>query len=305
MSRVNNLFTYLKQTFQEWQRADAFGKSAALAYYTVFSLPGLLILILQVAGLVWSTAEVQAQLTDQVREVLGPEAARQVQTVIVNSQQQAGSTLALIAGVATMIFGATGVFFQLQKSLNDVWGVELKPDAGIVKMLISRLTALGLVLAIGFLLLVSMLLTAAISLLRDWIQQQPIDLPSGSIFLMEEVVAFLLFTVLFALIFKILPDVDIRWRFVWPGALITSLLFTLGKFLLGFYFGQSDPTSAFGAAGSIVLLLLWAYYSGLIFLFGAAFTHVYARRRGGEIPPAEFARYKAEYRLRQEEHAAP
>lgn len=305
MTTAKSAFSNLKKTFQEWQKDDAFGKSAALAYYTIFSLPGLLLIIIQVAGLVWSPEYVQNELTAQISSMVGQDAAEQIRTVISNSQQSGQSTFAIIVGIATLIFGATGAFFQLQKSLNDAWGVEPKPDTGIKKMLLSRLTALGLVLAIGFLLMVSMLLTTAISILRTWIQENLTQLPPFMFFIVEELVSFGIFTVLFALIFKYLPDVKIQWRSVWRGALLTALLFTIGKFLLGFYFGNANPTSSFGSAGSVVLLLLWAYYSGLIFLFGAEFTQVYARKKGHEFQPTSFARYNAEYRLKHlEKHQA-
>lgn len=305
MEASKRAFSYLKKTYQEWSDDDASGKSAALAYYTVFSLPGLLIIIINVASLVWSKDYVQNELTTQVSEVVGQEAARQIKTIISNAQQQSSSLFPFIAGVATLIFGATGVFFQLQKSLNDAWYLEPDPGKGVKKMMISRLTALGIVLAIGFLLMVSMMLSTAISVLSGYIQEQLIAIPAFALSLSQELVTLLIVTVLFAMIFKILPDANIQWRSVWIGALITALLFTLGKFLLSFYFGRANPGSTFGSAGSIILLLLWAYYSGMIFLFGAEFTQVYARKKGHRVIPASYAQYNAEYKLKRSKGKGP
>ncbi len=299
MAGVTPFFSFLKQSFREWIKNDAFGKSAALAYYAVFSLPGLLIIIITVAGMLWNTQEIQNEITGQVRDMVGTEAASQVETMIAHSSRHFSSALALIIGIVTMIFGATGIFFQLQKSLNDTWEVERKPGTGIKAMLKSRLTALILVLAIGFLLLASMTLTAAVALMSSWIREQLVDIPTFILLLIQEAIFLALFTFFLALIFKVLPDVEIPLKAVWPGALITAILFSLGKFLLSFYFSKANPTSAFGSAGSIVLLLLWAYYSALIFLLGATFTHVYAKSKGYRFVPSNIAQYNETYRLRQ------
>lgn len=300
MSSNSSMFSYLKETFTEWQNDDAFRQSASLAYYSIFSLPALLIIVITVASLVWSEQYVQNQLTKQISNTVGSQAANQVQTMISNSKEHANSTLALIVGIATLIFGATGVFYQLQKSLNDIWEVEQDPDAGIKQVAISRVTALGLVIAIGFLLIVSLLLTTALSALSSWLEQQT-PIPSFVFYILEIALSIGIMTVLFAIIFKVLPDAKVAWKSVWMGAFITAILFTIGKFLLGLYFGKADPASTFGAAGSIVLILLWVYYSGLILFFGAEFTQVYARREGHQIEPSAHARHNAKYRLRQYE----
>ena len=293
------VFSYLKETYQEWQRDDAFQKSSSIAYYSVFSLPGLLIIVVTVATLVWSPEYIEQVISDQIGSAMGSDAAEQVQTMLQNSRQESNSTMALIVGIATLIFGATGVFGQLQKSLNDAWEVELDPEAGIKQTLISRANALGIVLAIAFLLIVSLVLSSALAAINGWLEQQLPGVPVFIFFVANNLVSMAVLAVLFALMFKVLPDADVAWQSVWWGAIMTAVLFTVGKFLLGFYFGQSDPGATFGAAGSIILIMLWVYYSSLILLFGAEFTQVYARKHGHRIEPSDHARYNAEYRLKQ------
>ncbi len=296
---MQKVFTYFKETYKDWMSDDAFEKSAALAYYSVFSLPGLLIIVITVASLIWSAEYVEQVVAEQIGSAVGSDAASQIQTMIENSRQKSSSTMALIVGIGTLIFGATGVFSQLQKSINNVWEVELDPDAGIKQYALSRITALGIVLAISFLLIVSLLMSAALSALDGWIAQQLPGFPNFIFFIVSNLLSIGVLTAFFALMFKVLPDADVEWRSVWLGALLTAILFTIGKFALGFYFGKSDPGATFGAAGSIILIMLWVYYSSLILLFGAEFTQVYARHNGHRLEPSEHARRNAEYRLNQ------
>ncbi|MFP4096157.1 MAG: YihY/virulence factor BrkB family protein [Cyclobacteriaceae bacterium] len=287
----------IKTSFKEWQNDNAFQKSAALAYYAIFSLPALLIIIINVASLVMSEQYVQNQLTSQLGSMMGEQAAQEIQTMISNSRQNSNSTLSIIIGAAILIFGATGVFYQLQQMLNDAWEVEPDPDAGIGQVAKSRITAFGLIIAIGFLLIVSLVVSTAISALSDWIQQQLPNFPMFIFYVAQLLLSVGIITVLFAIMFKALPDARVEWRSVWVGALVTAILFTIGEFLIGFYIGKTDPASTFGAAGSVVLIMLWVYYSGLIVFFGAEFTQVYARRKGHGLKPAKHARRNAEYRL--------
>ena len=298
------IFSYLKETYQEWSNDDAFEKSSSIAYYSVFSLPGLLIIVVTVATLIWSPEYVERVITDEIGGAMGGDAAEQVQTMLQNSRQESNSTFALIVGIATLVFGATGVFSQLQKSLNDAWEVELDPDAGIKQTVLSRVTALGIILALAFLLIVSLLLSSVLSAINGWLEQLLPGIPTFIFFVVNNLVSIVVLTALFALMFKVLPDADVEWRSVKWGALLTAVLFTIGKFLLGFYFGQSDPGATFGAAGSIILIMLWVYYSSLIMLFGAEFTQVYARHHGHRLKPSEHARYNAEYRLKQQQKEA-
>lgn len=304
MMRLKRLFSYLKESYLEWQGDDAFRQSAVIAYYSIFSLPGLIIIIVNVAGIFYEQSKVRGEITNQISSIIGPESAQQVQTILENSTQQGSSTIAIIAGIATLIFGATGLFYQLQLSLNTVWDVEANPKAGIKKIVIDRATSLGMILAIGFLMIVSLLLTALIGVLRDWISEMLPPFLLYVFYFANEIVALGIITVLFALIYKILPDVQLIWKTVWIGAFVTALLFTLGKFALGLYFGQTDPASAFGAAGSLILILLWVNYSGLIFLFGAEFTKIYARRHQHPVKVSGHAQRTAEYRLKHDQVTA-
>ncbi len=299
--RGKNIFSLLKATYLEWNEDEPFRQSAVIAYYSIFSLPALLIIIVNTVGLVLGEEAVQGQISAQITGLVGEEAAKQVEEMIANVSQQGNNVIGIIIGIGTLLFGATGVFYQLQQSLNKVWEVELKPNAGYAKLAIDRATSLGVILAIGFLLLVSLALTAVLTALGGWIERQ---LPDFMLYLFQIInflVSFGVVTLLFALIYKVLPDVKISWRAVWIGAVVTALLFTIGKSAIGFYFGTSNPASAFGAAGSVILILLWVNYSALIFLFGAEFTQVYARRYGESIEPNSYARRTADFRIKEQE----
>ncbi|WKN30686.1 YihY/virulence factor BrkB family protein [Porifericola rhodea] len=304
MDKLKKIFSYLKQTYLEWIGDDAFRQSAVIAYYSIFSLPGLIIIIVNVAGIFYEEEAIRGEITSQISTLIGPESADQVQTIVANTSREGNSTLAVITGIATLIFGATGLFYQLQLSLNTVWDVEPKPSAGIKKIVIDRATSLGLILAVGFLLIASLLLTAAIGILRDWISQMLPDFLLYVFYFANEILAISIITVLFAMIYKVLPDVTLIWKTVWIGAFVTAILFTLGKFALGLYFSKMNPASAFGAAGSLILILLWVNYSGLIFLFGAEFTKVYARVHNHPVKVNAHAQRTAAYKYNQEKEVA-
>ncbi len=304
MSKVKRVFGYLKETYKEWIDDEAFRQSAVIAYYSIFSLPGLIMIIVNVVGIFYGQDAVEGQITGQISALIGPESADQIQTIVASTSQEGNSTIAVIVGIATLIFGATGLFYQLQLSLNTVWEVEPKPEVGIKRVVIDRATSLGLILAIGFLLIVSLLLTAMIGVLRNWISQMLPDFLLYVFYFSNEFIALGIITVLFALIYKVLPDVHLAWKTVWIGAFVTALLFTLGKFALGFYFSEMNPASAFGAAGSLILVLLWVNYSGLIFLFGAEFTKVYARKNNHKVTISSHAQHNAEYRLEHQKAEA-
>ncbi|MFP4096336.1 MAG: YihY/virulence factor BrkB family protein [Cyclobacteriaceae bacterium] len=293
-------FSLIKETYLAWQDDEAFRQSAVIAYYSIFSLPALIIIVVHVAGFFFGQDAVQGQISQQIGEMIGKESAEQVQTMVANASQQGNSTIAIIIGVGTLIFGATGLFYQLQQSLNKVWDVEPRPEAGVKKVILDRASSLGIVLALGFLLLISLILTTIISTLSNWIEQQFPSYFVSLFFIVSELLSLGLITVLFAIIYKVLPDVRIPWKMVWIGAFVTAVLFTIGKFLLGFYFGKADPASTFGAAGSLILILLWVNYSGLIFLFGAEFTKVYARYKGADIRVSQHAQHTAAYKYHKE-----
>ena len=285
---VKSGFGLIKESFKEWRKDGALDLGAALAYYTIFSLAPLLLIVIGVAGLVWGREAVQGQLVAQLQGLVGPQGGQAIQTIVANAGKHGNGVLATIVGVVTILFGATGVFVQLQNALNRVWSVEAKPGKGLWSFIRTRLISFGMVLGIGFLLLVSLVLSAAVAALNTW----AIGMMPGVEVLVQILtflVSFALTTLLIAMIYKVLPDVEIAWRDVWIGAATTALLFTVGKFLIGLYLAKSSVASTYGAAGSLVILLLWIYYSSQILFLGAEFTEVYASRYGSRIRPSEHA----------------
>lgn len=299
MSRLKTIFGLLRKTFEEWNEDKAPRLAAALAYYTAFSIAPLLIVAISIAGLVYGEEAVQGQIRYQIDGLVGSQAAGAIQEMLVNFHRADSGIIASVIGLVTLFLGAAGLFGQLQDALNTIWEVAPKPGGGILSMLRQRFISFTMVLGIGFMLLVSLVLSAMISLLGNFIfrfiPQQEFLLQ-----LINFVLSFGIITVLFALIYKILPDAKIAWRDVWLGAAVTSLLFAVGKLLLGLYLGNSSTASAYGAAGSFVVLLVWIYYSAQILLFGAEFTQVYARMYGSKIVPSENAvSLREEDRVRQ------
>jgi membrane protein len=287
--KLRDIFSLLKETYKKWNDDEPFELSSAVAYYAIFSLPALLVIIIAVAGIFFGAEAVRGKVAGQIGQMLGKDSGEGIQTMIINANKSGRNALATIIGSVTLLFGATGVFIQLQKSLNKVWNVKVNPNEGFKRLLALRATSLGLILAIGFLLLVSLVITAGLAAFGDWINHK---LPDFMLYLMYGVnflISFGMMTLLFAMIYKFLPDVNIQWKTVWLGAVMTAFLFEIGKFLLSIYFGKADPASAYGAAGSVVLILLWISYSCMILFFGAAFTLVYARRYGQKLEPSAHA----------------
>lgn len=285
--KIKHLPSLVKETYKAWDADDPFRLSAVIAYYAVLSLPGLLVIIINLVGSVWGVDIVQGRLTDEISQALGSDAANSIKTMVQETQSGNKNTVATILGICTLIFGATGVFYHLQLSLNQIWGVEASKRSGFIKMLIDRTRSFAFILVVGFLLLISFIVTTAISALNDYIRSVLPDVILYLAYLLDFLVSVGIITVLFALIFRYLPDVKIRWKSVWVGAILTSVLFVFGKFLLGLYFGEANPGSTYGAAGTIVLILLWVSYSCLILFFGAEFTWVYAERYGLGIKTIE------------------
>ncbi len=289
-----SLLEVVKLTAKEFTQDDCPRMAAALAYYTVFSLPPLLFLIIMIAGFAYPEATARQAITNEIREVVGPETAEQVGTMIDSASERAragGGLLVTVLGGVALIFGATGAFAQLQAALNKAWQVAPDPaQGGIKNFAFKRLISFGMILATGFLLLVSMALSAIVTALGSSIADMlPISLASWVPRLFDLTVSLAVITFLFAALFKILPDAEIRWRDVWAGAIVTAILFVLGKFGIGLYLGQSDPGSAYGAAGSLAIVLIWIYFSSMMLLLGAEFTQVWARRYGKRIQPSKGA----------------
>lgn len=282
------IFSLMKQTLKSWSDDNIMFVSAALAYYTTFSLAPLIVISIAIAGFFFGKEAVQSELLAQISATLGAASESQIKVMIAKAMSPATSILTQIIGVIVLIFGASGVFGALQTGLNIVWQVKLKSDRGIVKTIKDRFLSFTMVLGVSFLLLVSMVITVLISaasnLLNNYI--------TGGDFIamaLNFVVSTAMITVLFAMLFKYLPDAKIRWSDVWLGSFLTTLLFTLGKFLLGIYLKFADIGSDFGAASSLILILVWFFYTAQIFFLGAEFTKTYTSCRGRPIIPAKDA----------------
>ncbi len=295
---MKKFFKLLKDTYLSWDKNDPWAKSAVIAYYALFSLPSLLIITVHFAGVFYGREAVEGRITGEISGLIGQGSAELIQAMIINSALSESSLLFIIFGVGMLIFGATGVFFQLQKSLNDIWSVRSKKNT-IIDTLKRRVVSFGMVLIIGLLLLISLVLSTAIIAFSDFIGNYYTEFSSQFIQLINFVFSQIIITALFAAIFTILPDVKIKWKTNFIGAFITSLLFLAGKYLIGFYFAKSDPASVYGAAGSVVLVLLWVYYTCLILFFGAEFTVNWALLRNIKIEPNSNATLS--YELEMEE----
>ena len=282
------MFNLLKDTVREWREDGANRLAAALAYYTTFSLAPLLVLIIAIAGLAGGREAAQTQTMAQVEDLLGAEGRDFVQGMIESASRPSTGLLATIIGAVTLLFGALGVFGELQNSLNTIWEVKPKPAKGVLdgirRFVFRRLLSFTMVLGIGFLLLASLVVSAGVSAFGEYIGSR---WPMADFWLglINFTVSFLVITLLFGMIFKFLPEIKIAWKDVWLGAAVTSVLFSLGKFLIGLYLGRSEVGNTFGAAGSLAILLIWIYYSAQILFFGAEFTQVYANRYGSKIVP--------------------
>ena len=281
-------FALLKDSGKDFMDDDCPTQAAALSYYTIFSLPALLLLILLILGAVLDPRDVQAQLEGQFGALMGSSATAQIRTILQQAHQPgSGSPLTTALSIAALLFGATGAFGQLQAALNRTWEVAPDPEKGGWKaVLLKRVFSFGMILSIAFLLLVSLALSAALSAFGGALGA---FLPSGVsttlLQVLNQVISLVVIAGLFAAIFKVLPDARVSWRDVAVGAGFTAVLFVLGKFLIGFYLGQSNPGEAFGAAGSLAIMFIWIYYSSMILLFGAEFTQVWVKRHGSGIAP--------------------
>lgn len=276
---VRPTLTFLREVFGQWQRDRALAQGAALAYYTLFSMAPLLVLVIAVAGLVLGRAAAQGELVGRIGGLMGADSAKMLETMIAQVSRPASGVIATVASLATMLFGATGIFAQLQTSLNDIFRAGRPARGGVRTFLRQRVAAFGMIVGIGVLLFVSLLLSAAVAALREFVAAH-LPLLARMLPSLDLGLSLLVVTMLFALVFKVLPDVRLRWRDVWLGAGVTALLFTIGKSLIGLYLGRAGRTSVYGAAGSLVLVLLWVYYSSQILFLGAEFTEVYSRRWG-------------------------
>jgi len=274
---------------KRWWGKDPFMQSAVIAYYAIFAMPGLLVIVISFGTLFFKRDVITGQLYTQISSIMGLETARQVQDMIISVSQTNKSMLATIIGLITVLLGATGVFVELQKALNVIWGVKAKPHRGIIMLIRTRLFSFGLILSIGFLLLISLTITTIIAVMGDWVLNHWPNIVLIIFYVLNFIISFGIVTLLFALLYKILPDAKIQWKHIWLGSILAAFLFILGKTAIGLYLSKSNPGSAYGAAGSIVLILLWVSYSSIIFFYGAEFTRAYADHFTGKVPATDVA----------------
>lgn len=276
--RFKSAFELIKTAVMSWIDDFAPSMGAALAYYTVFSVAPLLIIVIALAALIFGHEAAQAGILEQARSLLGDQGAAAIEVMLTNAQKPKDGTIATVLGVIALLIGATSVFAELESDLNRIWKVKPQKQSGVWNFLRGRVLSIGLILAVGFLLLVSLLVSAALAAWgkywSGWFGEMELMLHAANF-----VVSLAVITVLFAIIYKMLPHTSVRWSDVWIGAVVTAGLFGLGKFLIGLYIGKSAVASSYGAAGALVVLLVWVYYSAQIFLIGAEFTHAYAARR--------------------------
>ena len=287
-AHLRDIWSLIREAAKDWDEDNASRLAAALAYYALLSVAPLVVVAVAVAGLVFGREAASNQIAEEIGSVVGPEAARAIETLLAHAKQPASGIVSTLVGTVVLFFGASGVFNELNSALNSIWEVAPKPGEGARGFLRHRFLAFAMVLAVAFLLLVSLVLSAGVSAIGHFFATY---LPGGetSWQLANFVFGVAMSTGLFALIYKFVPDVEVAWRDLWVGAFVTALLFSIGKSLLGLYIGKTAPASAYGAAGSLVALVIWVYYSAQVVFFGAEFTQVYAKRFGRGIRPNERA----------------
>jgi len=291
---INNIkffWEVLKESFTEWNNSSASRDSAGLAYYAIFSIPGLLIIIIWIAGNFFGEEAIRGQISSEISGIMGADVAKSIQDMIAGALIDKQNVFMKAVGVGSLVFGSTTLFFQLQHTLNTLWDVQAAPKKAFTKFLLDRANSLGMILILGFLLMITMVLSSLISVFNNLITRY---FGFETYMLVELVnfgVGFGFVMLLFAMMFKILPDVQISWKPVWKGAFLTAVLFTLGKFLLSLYFGTAKPTSAFGTAGTVILIMMWINYSCMLIFFGAVYTKVYAYKKGYTIIPSKHAKW--------------
>jgi len=288
---LNVAWKILKDTFNSFLEDRALKLSASLSYYTVFSLAPLLLLMISLAGVFFGREAIQGQIFGEINGLIGNEAASQIQEIIRNMELSGKTSIALIIGGITLIIGATSVFGEIQDSINIIWRVKAKPKRGWIKILKDRLLSSSLIVGLGFLLIVSLIVNGLLVALGEWLKHYFPDVTIIIFQIGNVLISFLVIMTLFGVIFKVLPDAKIAWKDVKAGAFFTACLFLLGRFLIGFYIDATSTGSAYGAAGSLIVILVWVYYTAAILYFGAEFTRVYAEYIGARIEPADFAVY--------------
>ena len=302
---IKRSFTILKNTFTILMDVKGLKFSASLAYYTMFSLAPLLVLTISLAALFFGQEAAEGKVFEEINGLVGNSTAAQIQEIIKNVQLKEDNTWALIVGITTLLLGATSVFGDMQHSINRIWEIKPKPKRGWVKMILDRLLSSSLVLSLGFLLVVSLIVNGILMFFMDYVQRLFSDLAVYLSMAIDLLLNFVVISTLFGVIFKFLPDVKIRWKDVKAGAFFTAILFMIGRFFIGFYIQTTGPESTYGAAASVIVLLLWIYYTAAILYIGASFTRAYAEYNGSRIAPADFAVHVEERETEKEVNHIP
>ncbi|MBG48178.1 MAG: ribonuclease BN [Pseudozobellia sp.] len=284
LKKLKIFWLLLKRTGVSWVDNDPFGKSAIVAYYALFSLPSLLMMVAWIAGSIYGVEAVKGRIVEKIGGLIGEGVSEAIEGMIANAALNDGSVVTVVIGVGMLLFGATGVFVRLKMAMNDIWGVESKKKVWI-QMFLDRMISFGMVLVLGFLFLISLVLSVVLKTLSAYVSTFAPDIAVFVAKFFSLLLPFLVITGLFAALFRLLPDIHIRWGTTFWGAGLTTVLFLIGEYLLGYYFTTSDPTSVYGGASSVVLILLWVYYTCIIMFFGAEFTFQYAHYIREKVEP--------------------
>ncbi len=288
---IKGAWKITKHSFADFFALNILQLSAALAFFTIFALPGLLIIIIWVSDLFFGREAVEGTIYHQIEGFVGSSAASDIQEAIRNATMSSDSNLATITGLVALVIGATSVFSEIQDSINHIWRLKAKPKKGfaILKLIFNRLLSFSMIITMGFILLVSLIINGGMDYFLNSLTEKYPQLTVFIVYILNIVFTFLITAVIFAAIFKVLPDARIKWKHVRVGACVTAFLFMGGRFIISYYLGHSRMSSAYGAAGSVIVILLWVYYSSMILYFGAAFTHAYAVHKGSRIYPNNYA----------------
>ena len=289
--RLKNIFSYIKQVFKEFSADNILKYSASLAYYTVFSIAPLLVIVSTLSGIFFGKEAVNGEVYKQLKGLIGSAAAIQIQDIIKNIHLTGNSFFASVVSIIILLIGATTIFGEVQDSLNKIWGLRVKAKKIWWKLILTRLLSFSLIISIGFIMIVSLILNAIISAFGNFLSRYIHHFSVYFIQTTEAVLSFIVASFLFSLMFKLLPDAKIRWKDVLFGGFITAIFFTLGKFAIGYYLGKSNLTTLYGAAGSFIIIMVWVYYSSIILYLGAEFTKVHANLYGRKIQPNEYAEW--------------
>lgn len=279
------VFQILVDSIKDFTNGESMGLAAGTAFYTIFSLPALLIIVLNIGATFYSESEVKSELLDQIEELAGEESRATLEEILLNFTLEDGGGIPNFVAILILAFSATTVFVSLQNAINHIWHIKPKPEKGFLKFVVNRLLSFSMVASIGLILLVSLILDAALVVVNQYLKEYLVDLNLNTASLIHFAISQAVLVVIFALMYKILPDAKVRWRDTWMGAFVTMVLFGVGKYLIGLYLGNSNLGSTYGAAGSLAILLVWVYYSVVIFLFGGQITYYIAEKVGGNIIP--------------------